>query len=812
MKALLRSPTARNALILLGATIATTLAGCTTIHLPGPHYEKSTDQVGTVLVSATMVAPWADVSSVLSPAFVMSGTTAATMVLPTTEQISQQELNTFGASAGIGFPQSSSTSATSSQASTSNGTTTAGTTATAATGSAAPSTTTTTTTTTNGANTGGTTSSQSSTSGPGQNVPAQALNLPTSLPAAPPAAVLGVDPVLRYKEATYLNQEVQLLNNEVAETARRGCYVPYVVKLKLAFMPYVNPLPYSAHVQLAFLPGRRDSLPAYPITTETVRGARAGCDDPGAVPVVVPFLAADDLQLASYSNTEQEARQIALTAAFMSHGINFNGGASKLYEALTAIQDDEMHSALTVARSTNNGLYVLIAPNNEEAGNAALIGQTYDVAVLLLVPRNYFRPADRPKAAQIAIMTYTQFRSAKDGHILEERARREMAASARKILRQFLDRHGREVLDGSDDDTVVKFVGHVVGPIQSSEYSGLFNVLDTCKTNAPTEGYPEDICIDKGYAPALWVAMTPLLLDSAYKSADFLAPVPQKIEIPPQNVVLNDDKSGTVTVVLGDVQGASASTLAASLNLTPSSSPKGTPIVATAKCPKTCPTALEKSAAPKSTKLVQGTPVTLAAQALTIDPIAHTLTLSFPSPAKVGVTGLWDDAHGGSTPPSTLTISQVGCEDIDSLCPEFTPTTLSVSLNEVSAPAAAGAGFTLMDSGNDVLFDSSSTGALPIIINPLQVGVTVNLAIAGAAVQSLTGPSPASTQILPSKSGYALTQAGVYTLNLSDLTTGTIVTVTATGNKPNPAGGSQPAQTGTVTHTFVAIPKIRPGK
>jgi hypothetical protein len=319
-------------------------------------------------------------------------------------------------------------------------------------------------------------------------------------------------------------------------------------------------------------------------------------------------------------------------------------------------------------------------------------------------------------------------------------------------------------------------------------------------------------------------------VDSPFKSANFEAPLPQKIGISDrQSVVITGDTGTTVTVVLGAVDGASAASLAATLQLTPKVTPPPLSDAASVATPANphpasapppprpgvpAPTAPMTAKAVDASAASRGEQVTLAAQALALDPVAHTLTMTFHSPAKAGVTALWPDPVG-SPVSSTLAITQVNCSDDSTLCPEFTPVNLPVKL--VAAAAGAGAagasgssapaGFTLVDGGNTLLVDDTGAVSIPITINSVSPGITVNLNLTGAAVVSLVGPG--GTAILLSAQGYVLPVAGQYTLTLSNVPPGAMVTVTATSTKADPAGGPKPVTVGTTTHTFVAVAKPR---
>ena len=219
----------RTLVFVLGAI----LAGCPLmptnrdIANPKPVRVNHQDEAATVLVSATMVAPWAQVSAAMKPNFTLTGDTAVSAVIPTTELIQSQVLTALGFSLGVGLPGSSTqaTTTTSSSAATTSSATT--------------------------------TKSPGVAPSPPTGAPAGA-QLPTasSLPAG-----LSLDPLLKYKAAYYLNQEeVQLLNQEIDNAAVRECFEPYVVKLKLAVMTYRPHLAYSVHTRVAFVPQQSPTL------------------------------------------------------------------------------------------------------------------------------------------------------------------------------------------------------------------------------------------------------------------------------------------------------------------------------------------------------------------------------------------------------------------------------------------------------------------------------------------------------------------------------------------------------------------------
>jgi hypothetical protein len=413
-----------------------------------------------------MVAPWSYVSATLKPAFTMNGDTAAAEVLPTTELVQSQVMNAFGASLGLGLPGSSTSSSNGQTSATANGSNTTGG-----------------VTTTTASSNGTTNSSTTTTTTPGV-APAVPTGTPAGaqLPAAPAlAGSLSVDPVVKYKAAAYLNQEVQLLNQEIDNAAVRECFVPYVVKLKLAVMNYRPYLAYSIHTRISFVSESTGEAP--PTSSEVLQAAKvlraAGllapgkgpapaaeaevfsedqksrllqaakqvqaasvapkCLDTSHTPVVVPFLVADDMQVALKSQASEVAKQIAFALNFMIHGVGGNAGLNNVSAALTSISSQDLSSALTVARDNDSTLYIHIAPNNQASGQPSLVGQTYDVAVLLLVPRRYFvRRGDELDPARMSLVTYTEFRDASSGERLAVRPDDRYLADLDRVVAPFL--------------------------------------------------------------------------------------------------------------------------------------------------------------------------------------------------------------------------------------------------------------------------------------------------------------------------------------------------------------------------------------
>lgn len=666
-----------------GAFVAITalvLSGCISFLGPGPSRVATTDQAGSVRVAATTVSLWADVSTSMKPNFALTGDQAAAQVLPATETIDQEILTALGAGIAVGFPQttaSSSAGTTNSQQSSSS--TTGGVT--------------TTTATTNDGSTLTTTKQTQSGTAPALPSGTPAGGALPSAPGSPPT--LGIDPVLKYKAANHLFQEVQLLNQEIANAADRKCFVPYVIGLKVAFMNYRPHLAYSLHEHIGFffksrisndqvndvgdalfVPGPKPPLPSGELAV--------ACRQSDVVPEVIPLLVTDDIQVAVKARAAEAAQQIASALSFMTHGIGVGANLNVVKQSLESIQNHDLTSSLTVGRDTGSSIYVEVTANNTATGDPSLVNQTYDIPVLLLVPRSYFGGIHDMAPVQIVAATYQQLRDAGSGKILAARPNTTFVQQGSDIVESYLqfpaDREAWRKLNDNQKEALIR---RLYSPAASGTMLTLVGALQSFISidgvacgGVGNSGQGAVPCIDPGQAPSIWTALGTLGDDANRSSFVVQLPLPAPITVPPQQVLLSDDGESPIKAVLGGVGGRSITELAAQLRLTPFDLKSG-----------------------------PGKEVDVSAQSLALDPVAHTLTLSFPSLKKLGIGCLAPtesepitkapqpdkEAKPGEAPkcpsrangpgstvrPNRIVLSLVGCNPQSQLCPDLTPTDLA---------------------------------------------------------------------------------------------------------------------------------------
>jgi hypothetical protein len=756
----------QNGLLIAVAAVSTVLGGCQGYQPTRSTPVQSQDEAASFLVVPTMVVPWNQVSDAMQPNFALSGDQALLQVAPVTARVQEQVLNAFGATLGIGLPQ---TSTQSSSVSTGSQTTTT------TTGGSTPGTT--------GTGTAGSTTSSTTTSAPG-TAPTVSTGTPAgaqALTAASNSGDIGVDPVLKYQSALALFEAVQMLNREAQNAAVLADSVPFLVRLKFALMPYRQHLPYSMHSRISFFPNGCSSSGttpevrlAKPIEGKTRVEPDALCRKFTSrnqdLPVVVPLLAADDIERALRSSAVESARQIGLALSAMTHSVGANLGFNNLNQSIDAISDQDLNSRLTVTRQSENTLYVRIAASNETTSSASLVGQTYDVALLLLVPRDYF--GDPAKATEryipdVRIVTHTQFRNTNDGTVLPDRPHSVLTAQIDHVMQQ--------ALVGSFDTKLVawsrlsdlekeSFGRCLASPVQQQDFQSFQVALGTRKGTDNSDG---QACqtgqvgfslegMNSIFAQQnLWTALNAILADTAMKSSHFELHWPQDIVIPNQTALIADDAKDGAQVQLWGVTGASSATLAATLKVLGKDNKRAT----------------------------------FAAQTLNLDLKAHVLTLGFASPTKWG----FSDIDPMKTGDNALFISQIPCPH-EALCPQLMDqdnlTAIGRSFPVLLAKASSDAtpSFLLTAKITQLVADKG-LGSVTISIDKLATGETATVTLDGADITSLTDGS--GTVLPTSVSGNIVSSTATLVYQLRNLRVGATVTITAEGKKGGVSTGKR---------------------
>jgi hypothetical protein len=554
------------------------LASCSTPSLFQSSTINSRDEAAGVLVSVNMVAPWKQISDAVQPNFTLkSGDDALLQIAPATSTIQQQVLDALsgGLSAGLaqgtmlgptattttGSNQSSLGANSSSQSAINTGSTST----TATTGSSGP-TSSTTITAPNGSwttNAGGTfnatNNSGTQVSSSTQTLAAALPQMPSGVPASgvlPTAPTLanagGLDPILKYQAAYGLYQTVQLLNREVQFVASEGCFVPYLLQVKLAILPYRRHLPLDLHTRISFfltapiIPDATDATLKFSKALQdfrnstSVRQQPAACQNGSSLPRVVPVLVTDDVERAVKSRTVDVARQLGLALTAMTPAVAAGGNLNSLQQSLEAVSSQDINSRLTVARQSDNTVYARIGAANEATSEYALVGQTYDVSLLLLVPISRFLADNAP---HVEVSTYSEFKDSKTGNQIGERKSHRFLGQVDHAISEVLTELQQDTaLDSwksKSDQDKLNLARSLLIAIQDSDEDEFARFLED---NLGVSWYSGSERTRNFHN--LWVVLSGLSSDDAVQHASIQLPVPNKIVIPDQSVLLFANPDG----------------------------------------------------------------------------------------------------------------------------------------------------------------------------------------------------------------------------------------------------------------------------
>ncbi len=695
----------RNFIILLA--ISQVAACITDKALTQPVSITSRDEAVAVLISVNTVAPWDQVADAVQPNFSLTGDQALQQIAPATARIQEQVLSASGVSVGLGLSPGNLASAP-----------------------------------------------QAPTS-----IPAGS-QLPTS-PSV--SGDIGLDPILKYQAACALYQAVQLMNREVQYAAMRDGFVPYLVTMKFAIMPYRRDLPYDLHARISFFPGG-GAAPQHP-ELMTTGGAAAGnpeatnADAPTSttqsqnapsnvrLPQVLPMLVTDDIERALKSSAAEVARQIGLALSASIHGVGGGFDLNKVNESLKTISGQDINSRLTVTRLSDNTIYVRIGASNESTAELSLVGQTYNVSLLILVPREYF--SDNNPKPQIQVVMSNELRHL-DGTTLAGRPTATLVRQGDEAIQATLAGTYDDLLgkwNGLDDKTKEQNLRLLAGPIQTSRFSDFEARLHRI-------GFGK---LNADYEKSLWTRLSIILADSSFKTDYFELPQPSPILFAEQTPLLLDDSKDKSQVQLQAVSG----------------------VPATSKMTATL--TVKENGTSKSYQLM--------AQTISLDASTGVLTLTFPSLAKLGI--------GKITSGDIDLIIGQRCKSSDPSCPKickpnsFKPLYTVVKAEATGTDATAKAKEDLITAEVTKIVPIKGVPYATVTIDPLKNDFSW-VTVQGADVIKATDSSGAQLPI--SKGKVKVTQPTTVTFQLRSLSAGTQFTIQAEGSKDSKSTGKKAIQ------------------
>ncbi|MHB1308611.1 MAG: hypothetical protein ACYC23_16140 [Limisphaerales bacterium] len=510
-------------LLLLTILIATG-AGCLT-HRKQNRVNRQ-DKAGSTGIAVLSVAPWDSYADTLQATFKLSPEDALNQAIPDTTTIEEKVLNAFSGNVKAALPVAG-TSSTKSVAET--------------TGSPAV---------TTSERTEHTSAGDISTIsfGPQPSDERSASSLPPSSSIL--STKLGIDPMMKYRAANALYQEVQLINqalkNAAIDAAKNNVYI---VRLQVSVMPAMRDEPYDAYSNISFFLGDFDPAQAgrtpLKVTNDQVSQdfdraqdlgtptVKASTDARLGNPTIIPLLVTDNIQSAIRSQSMEQLIQLGIALSAMYSGVGAEADLQQVSDKLRTTVGRDFNSTFTVGRASDNTLRVRFGAMQQSAGTYAMIPQTHTVTVAMAVPTD---------VTCVRLVAKTTMLDAERGKELPARKKKAVLNQVRKVLSRYNISHG------AHGDTELK---SLLGYIERNDYKAFKTTLNN--------DLPE----------SLWVDLAVLKNGSQYASARIPLPKVQapSCELPKQNPILLDDEKASTAVLYGGV-GLKAKTLRGELVLT----------------------------------------------------------------------------------------------------------------------------------------------------------------------------------------------------------------------------------------------------
>ncbi len=456
----------RSRLWFSGIMCVLALAACTTRTFR-PNLANSMDDAASVHLAVLSVAPWKECCDAMQPNFKMSADDAVKASVRSTMALTQKYLDVIGANAKVVLPGTSFTNTMTTRFA--DGTTTM-------------------------------TKDESRITNSGDiskvSAPAAVNRTASQLPPTDSPfskSDLDIGAMMQYRVATAIYQEVQLLNRYIKDAATYDGCTPYLVRLQISLLPKKENEPYDAYMNLSFFLG--DFGTELPPTASGGRGVH-----------VIPLLVTDDIEAALQSRTVNQLQQFSLALAGIVSGVGFGTDFQRVRDQLVSAMGRDLNSTFTIARVSENTIRCRIGAQNDPESRFAMVPQTHNASVLVLVPQTGSKEGNRNKRDIVRIAAKTTLTNALNGKDLEAGSRDEI----RKRMEQAFSERKMNV-NLTDGD--VRYIQHCIA---ANDWGGFNSIMERlCSSDEPKRRHSREY---------LWLDMVAIRNWSPYSSATFSLP------------------------------------------------------------------------------------------------------------------------------------------------------------------------------------------------------------------------------------------------------------------------------------------------
>lgn len=389
----------------VAAAVCVCLGACRSIGLKEDTSQvKTSEDVGSVYISAYPAVPWSAISDKLEPKFNMSVLDAQKLSTISTQSQVEQVLSTFAAGLAIGLP----------------GRTTAMTTTIDKDGNR--------TTTGTKQLTPGTVPSSSGTN----QVLLSDSNLATDLSKGPYAN--GVNGLTQIMNTVGIYQLAQVLDNQISKALPLDGYKAYLLTFQVNVQPARRGLAYDAVLDLVMMPASM---------RKAISASKDAAENADGLPPVMayPLVIADAMESSNVGKSAETIRQAALALSGIVSNIGISAGIGGGKDHLESLTGSDLNTLVTVGRVSDHALQIRIGAAQQGSEKYALVPRTQNISVVVFV-----RTGDEPETHldKLAVVTNTTFVLSKfpGGELPSRRATKEGREELLANVKNAVSRYG----------------------------------------------------------------------------------------------------------------------------------------------------------------------------------------------------------------------------------------------------------------------------------------------------------------------------------------------------------------------------------
>lgn len=307
-------------------------------------------------------------------------------------------------------------------------------------------------------------------------------------------ARLHIDPFLKYLAATALVQEVNLLNEYVAQPAFTAQeYVPYVLRLQVANLPKRRVMPYDTYCTIAAFPSLDDSTdPSFgSIQTASGSGWISAMStmvdvDPNINLRLLPLIATDSIDSAIRAAAESSNDAVYASAKASIGQIGVGGKAEQAIERARTMAARSVNSSLAIGGVADNTVRIRLGAQVLGSEEFAAAPRTHYATFLVLVPSSLFKQYQSTSSGRLMISLFTRIEQVDSltGAVLEatdwesrgaelrDRVQESLGASARALP----EASYRELVDAAMNNDTRSF-GQIVDSVQDRDLGRVQGML-----------------------------------------------------------------------------------------------------------------------------------------------------------------------------------------------------------------------------------------------------------------------------------------------------------------------------------------------